>query len=208
MSGEQIDSPATRIKRVSEVLHADTESIYMEGYVTPEIWDKLTEDSILGRIAPNVAVGRAIIAQIQQLEDDLLSSIILAHIQSYKPKDKTYSSGAVRAWMNILRDELQTKSPGSILKKDETDQTTGAREPTVSVMSKAKIDFKLKTYDGTTNECSVWFWELEKSMKKLRISKEEYILHAINASSDKACTTICLLDDELLSKQASHDFYF
>ena len=57
MSGEQIDSPATRIKRVSEVLHADTESIYMEGYVTPEIWDKLTEDSILGRIAPNVAVG-------------------------------------------------------------------------------------------------------------------------------------------------------
>ena len=112
MSGEQIDSPATRIKRVSEVLHADTESIYMEGYVTPEIWDKLTEDSILGRIAPNVAVGRAIIAQIQQLEDDLLSSIILAHIQSYKPKDKTYSSGAVRAWMNILRDELQTNSPG------------------------------------------------------------------------------------------------
>ena len=199
MSGEQLDSPATRIKRVSEVLHADTESIYMEGYVTPEIWDKLTEDSILGRIAPNVAVGRAIIAQIQQLEDDLLSSIILAHIQSYKPKDKTYSSGAVRAWMNILRDELQTKSPGSILKKDETDQTTGAREPTVSVMSKAKIDFKLKSYDGTTNECSVWFWELEKSMKKLRISKEEYILHAINASSDKACTTICLLDDEFES---------
>jgi len=92
MSGEQIDSPATRIKRVSEVLHADTESIYMEGYVTPEIWDKLTEDSILGRIAPNVAVGRAFIAQIQQLEDDLLSSIILAYIQSYKPKDKTYSS--------------------------------------------------------------------------------------------------------------------
>jgi len=82
MSGEQIDSPATRIKRVSEVLHADTESIYMEGYVTPEIWDKLTEDSILERIAPTVEVGRVIIAQIQQLEDDLLSSIILAHIQS------------------------------------------------------------------------------------------------------------------------------
>ena len=49
---------------------------------TPEIWDKLTEDSILGRIALNVAVGRVIIAQIQQLDDDLLSSIILAHIQS------------------------------------------------------------------------------------------------------------------------------
>ena len=92
MSGEQIDSPATRIKRVSEVLHADTESIYMEGYVTQEIWDKLTEDSILGRIAPNVAVGRAIIAQIQQLEDDLLSSIFLAHSQLHKPKDKTYTS--------------------------------------------------------------------------------------------------------------------
>jgi len=57
----------------------------------------------------------------------------------------------------------------------------------------------LKIYDGTTNECSVWFWELEKSMKKLRISKEEYILHAINASSDKARTTICLLDDEFES---------
>ena len=69
----------------------------------------------------------------------------------------------------------------------------------VSVMSKAKIDFKLKNYDGTTNECSVWFWELEKSMKKLCISKEEYILHAINASSDKARTTICLLDDEFKS---------
>jgi len=43
--------------------------------------------------------------------------------------------------MNILWDELQTKSPGSILKKDEMDQTTGAREPTVSVMSTANIDF-------------------------------------------------------------------
>ena len=57
----------------------------------------------------------------------------------------------------------------------------------------------MKTSDGTTNECSVWFWELEKSMKKLRISKEEYVLHAINASSDKARTTICLLDDEFES---------
>lgn len=127
MSAEQIDSPATRIKMVSEILQADTELIYMEGYVTPEIWDELTEDPILGRIAPNVAVGRAIIAQIRQLEDDtVLSRIIPAHIQSYKPKDKTYSSGAVRAWMNILRDELQTRSPRSILKKDEMDQTTGA----------------------------------------------------------------------------------
>ena len=91
---------------------SDAESVYMEWYITPEIWDKLTEDSILGRIAPNMAVGRAIIAQIQQLDDDLLSSIILAHIQSYKPKDKTCTSGAV-------------------LKKDEPDHTAGTSEPTV-----------------------------------------------------------------------------
>ena len=53
--------------------------------------------------------------------------------------------------MNILNDKLQTKEPGSVLKKDGSDLSTGTSEPIVSVMSKAKFDFKLKTYDGTTN---------------------------------------------------------
>ena len=92
MPDKQTNIPTSRIKRVSQVLKADTESIYMEGYITLDIRNKLTEDSILGRIAPNVAVGTVITAQIEQLEDDVLSSIILAHSKSHKPKDRTYTS--------------------------------------------------------------------------------------------------------------------
>jgi hypothetical protein len=104
-------------------------------------------------------------------------------------------------WMTSLKEVLLTKRPEMIQEEGvmtslERSATMG---PSPSPLHNAKIDFKLKQYSGETNLCALWFWELEKSLKKLRINEGDYILHAINASSDKAQTTFCLLDDELQS---------
>ena len=196
-----MESPALRIKRITEVLTQHVELIYMEGLIPQRIWNILLDDAVLGRIAPNPAVGKAVLAQIQTLEDELLTGIILTSIETFKSKDKTYDSINTKAWMTSLKEVLLTKRPETIQEEGvmtslERSATMG---PSPSPLHNAKIDYKLKQYSGETNLCALWFWELEKSLKKLRINEGDYILHAINASSDKARTTICLLDDELQS---------
>jgi hypothetical protein len=52
-----------------------------------------------------------------------------------------------------------------------------------SIIQKAKVDFRLKEYDGASDQCAVWFWELERALVKLRIHLNEYILYAINATT-------------------------
>jgi hypothetical protein len=194
MSVDQImEKPGSRIKRISETLIKFADDIYEEGGIPISIWDTLLHESLLGRIAPNAAVGRAVLNQIRQLDDELLTSIILHSIEQFKPKDRNIA-GPIKAWLSTLHDELLTKTP-----PNEHELSHQSEQLNATVANKAKIDFKLKTYDGTSNGCAVWFWELEKALQKLRVHKTDFVLHAINASLDKARTTICLLDDEMHS---------
>jgi hypothetical protein len=71
----------------------------MEGLIPQRIWNILLDDAVLGRIAPNPAVGKAVLAQIQTLEDELLTGIILTSIETFKSKDKTYDSINTKARM-------------------------------------------------------------------------------------------------------------
>jgi hypothetical protein len=96
------ESPAQRIAKVGAILKEQVEVIYQEGVIPSHLWDVLLEEQILGKIAPNPAVARAVIQQIQKLQDDLLTGIIIASLENYKSKDKFYTSNTVKMWMSAL----------------------------------------------------------------------------------------------------------
>ena len=155
------------------------------------MWDEILRDSVLGKYAPNPVITRGIIDIIQRLEDKFLAEVILEFVRNYNLKDRACKVEAVKQWMASLHKEINKKDHNSADEREEAD--IGAREAQRMIIihaevvnTRTKIDFKLKSYDGTTDTCAIWFWKIEKTMKKLRISESDYLLHAINSTTDKA----------------------
>ena len=61
-------------------------------------------------------------------------------------------------------------------------------------MDKVKVEIKLSTYDGTPDNCSDWFFNLEKSLRKMRIMEEDFLLYATTNTVGLAKEAITMLE--------------
>jgi hypothetical protein len=71
--------------------------------------------------------------------------------------------------MSILKEEIYQGESTTLLPGRNSLLSAGntSNDSTSSIMNKTKIEFKLKEYDGTSNGCVLWFWELEKALMKM-----------------------------------------
>ena len=97
----------------------------------------------------------------------------------------------IKAWAQAIQEELDAKSPGSIVKAASEEKEGSSCQ----VAAKARVEFKLEVYDGTEKGCAIWYHGLERQMEKLKISEVDFMAYAINATSGRARTTITMLDD-------------
>ena len=184
-------SPADRIRRVGEVLIAKGEEIYEIGGIGPAMWEEITSEEILGRIAVSRAVARAVVAQIRNMEDLVLKDIIIDNIINVDLRERTMKKQQIKAWAQAIQEELNLKIPGSVSRDVERETMNGPCQ----VTAKARVEFKLDVYDGAEEGCAIWYHGLERQMGKLKIVEEDYMAYAINATSGRARTTITMLDD-------------
>ena len=74
---------------VGEVILQKGEEIYAEGGLSPEMWEEMVHDGLLGKMAPNIAIVRAIVAQLRNIEDEILRDIVIESIKAQDGKDRT-----------------------------------------------------------------------------------------------------------------------
>lgn len=184
---------ANKIKLIGEILQAKSEEIYENGGLSPTMWEELTGEEVLGRIAVSASVARAIVAQIRNLEDTVLGDMIVEGILNADFKDKVTKKQPAKGWLQALKEELTAKSPGSVLRGEAGDsESTNVAAP---VTVRPRVEFKLELYEGTEEGCAVWFHGLERQMAKLKIGQVDYLIHAINSTAGKARAAIVMLDD-------------
>ena len=102
-------SPADRIRRVGEVLIAKGEEIYEIGGISPAMWEEITSEEILGRIAVSRAVARAVVAQIRNIEDLVLKDIVIDSIINANLRERTMKKQQIKAWAQAIQEELNLK---------------------------------------------------------------------------------------------------
>ena len=78
----EIESTATKLKKVAQIFSNNTEAIFQIGGLPYQIWDEILEDAVLGKYAPNPVITRGIIDIIQRLEDKFLAEIILEFVRN------------------------------------------------------------------------------------------------------------------------------
>ena len=87
---------AQKVRGVGEALLRRGEEIYEVGGLSPAIWEELVQKDLLGRMAPSVAVARAIVAQIRNMEDQILWDIIMGSVIEQDCRDSTTSGSVLR----------------------------------------------------------------------------------------------------------------
>ena len=114
-------SAASRIARVGDIIRERAEDIYKEGGLYGELWEELMGEEVLGLVAPTGAVARAIVAQLQGLEDGLLKDIVVDSITDTDTgaKERAGKRGPIRVWLRLLREECLRRVPGSLGKEEE-----------------------------------------------------------------------------------------
>ena len=113
------NSAAQRVRMVGEVILQKGEEIYAEGGLSPEMWEEMVHDGLLGKMAPNIAIARAIVAQLRNIEDEILRDIVIESIKAQDGKDRTMRKEPIKRWLQLLQEELNSKEPGSVLREEE-----------------------------------------------------------------------------------------
>ena len=187
-------SAAQRVARFGEIIRERSEDIYREGGLNADLWEALTQEEVLGLIAPTAAVARAIAAQIWGLDDDLLKEIIVEGILRADNKEKINRRNPVKTWPQLLKEECSRKQPGSIRNEESNEETVSERSKReeTSTMARPKVEFKLESYDGAEDKCSLWICELERQMKRMRLPEDDYLTYTINATTGKAKSAITI----------------
>ena len=57
-----------------------------------------------------------------------------------------------------------------------------------------KVEIKLQTYDGTPDTCSEWFYNLEKALRRMRVSETDFLLYATANTVGIAKDAITMLE--------------
>jgi hypothetical protein len=170
---------AQKIKGVGDVLLASSQGDLRNRGISPAIWERLIGDELLGRIAVTGAVARAVVAQMRNIEDQILREVIC---DSVIETDVKTMRKPVRAWLQAIQQEMLAKTPGSVLKARAETETGPTPQPLVT---RPKVEFKLETYEGAEEGCAVWFHGLERQLRKLNVNEEDFLAHAINATGEK-----------------------
>ena len=191
------DSAAQKVRMIGEAIVKKGEEIYAAGGLSPDIWEEIVNEELLGKVAPNAAIARAIVAQLRNLEDEILRDIVIEDIIGQECKDRSMKKEPIKKWVQLLQRELNSKEPGSVLRGVEETKRENEEEnrSLTNVEARAKVEFKLETYEGQEDKCAVWFHGLERQMMKLRINRNNYVAHDINSTVGKARTMIAMLDE-------------
>ena len=190
---DNASTAAERIRGVGEALQRRSESIYETGELGPDIWEELMDEDLLGKLAATGAATRAIVAQIRNMEDTVLGETIVEAIMNIDIKNKAFKRNPVKAWVQALKGELDTKLPGSVIRTAEPTEEGG--RTTNVIGARPKVEFKLEVYEGVEDGCSIWFHGIERQMRKLKIEEEDFLVHAINRTEGKAKAAITMLDE-------------
>jgi len=59
-----------------------------------------------------------------------------------------------------------------------------------------KLEIKLESYDGTKNSCESWFFNLESTLRKIKVHKQDYLLYASNNTTGMAKEVIIMLENK------------
>ena len=157
-------SSLEKLQQAIKILEIQYEEIMATGTIVPQIWDKLLQPDLLGNLCPTTVMTRAFIAQIKQIDDEILRDTILEYLQHGTTPKRTKAT-AGKEWFENTKTQLaNTKTTVDMEGRGEEKTMASA----VSLIDKIKIDIKLPIYDGNPDHCEDWFITMEKNMTQMK----------------------------------------
>jgi hypothetical protein len=175
-------------------LWIQTESTIMgHAALTQEIWEETMTKGMLGELYPTKIVVRALLTEFQRRNNQILYETVLEYFSTGQVPKRTKEPGS-KDWYNLLREESALRSQPELL----TATGLSTSQPTITPMiEKMKLELKLEVYDGTKDACEDWFYELEKTLRKIKVCEHDFLLYASNNTTGLAKNAITMLETKL-----------
>ena len=145
-------SPSDRIQIFMDILINYQDDLMSTGAISTNVWDELFQTDSLGNLHPTVVIARALVAQIVQMKDTLVSQTVLEIFKTGNAPKKT-KTGNTKEWFDLIKKECNKLQPGSM--GEDVPHillvSSPSRFTATSLTDKMKVEIKLQTYDGTTD---------------------------------------------------------
>jgi hypothetical protein len=178
---------ADRIEAIAQLFYQNEASIMGNAALTQELWERMMKEDMLGELYPTKIVVRALLTNLLQKQNDILNETIMEFFSTGQPPKRTKEPHS-KEWFNLLREESNSKLRQKQLTQDGSSTIQHTMIPTIEKM---KLELKLETYDGTKDACEDWFFELEKTLRKIKVHEQDFLLYASNNMTGIAKNAAC-----------------
>ena len=97
-------SPSDRIQIFMDILINYQDDLMSTGAISTNVWDELFQTDSLGNLHPTVVIARALVAQIVQMKDTLVSQTVLEIFKTGNAPKKT-KTGNTKEWFDLIKKE-------------------------------------------------------------------------------------------------------
>ena len=93
-------SPSDKIQIFMEILSNHQDDLMSTGVISTGVWDELFQTDSLGSLHPTTVIARAVVAQILQMKDTLVSQTIIEYFKTNSTPKKTKTANA-KEWFDF-----------------------------------------------------------------------------------------------------------
>jgi hypothetical protein len=162
-------STLEKIQATKQLLIDNEATIMGNAAVTQELWEAMMHKGMLGDLYPTAILAKVLLAKLRQTENEILYKTIIYYFSTGSQPKQTKELND-KEWFKFLRAASSTSATQS-----EEDRTLHTVTPMTERM---KLEIKPESYDGAKNSCESWFFNLESTLRKIKVHKQDYLLYA------------------------------
>ena len=110
-------STSDRIQIFMEIVSNHQDDLMSTGVISAGVWDELFQPDSLGSLHPTTVIARAVVAQILQMKDTLVSQTFIEYFKTNSTLKKTKSANE---WFDLIKKECTKLQSGSLWMRDRT----------------------------------------------------------------------------------------
>ena len=101
-------STTERIKAAVQLIYEHETIVMRNAALTQELWEQIMAEDMLGEIYPTKIVVRALLTEMQQKQNDVLTETVLEYFGTGQQPKRTKEPNS-KEWFNLLREESNVK---------------------------------------------------------------------------------------------------
>ena len=99
---------AERITAAVQLIYEHETIVMRNAALTQELWEQIMAEDMLGEIYPTKIVVRALLTEMQQKQNDVLTETVLEYFGTGQQPKRTKEPNS-KEWFNLLREESNVK---------------------------------------------------------------------------------------------------